>query len=287
MTMSRFNPIVVLFAAAGAVVSAQPDQQTPVFAARQDVVRLDVLVTDRGRPVLDLKAADFTVLDNGVPQHVDYLSFDELPLNVVLNFDVSGSMSGQRLDDLRSAGHAVLDQLRARDRAAVVSFTEAVAVHGELTSDVLPLNAALDATLASGETSIVDASLAGLVVAASNTGRSLMLAFSDGVDTSSFLRPASVIDTARRTDVVVFGVSAGKLRAPFLKDLADMTGGDVVEVQSTRDLRNTLVRILNEYRQRYLIAYSPSGVPASGWHTVKVSVAKSGATIKARQGYQR
>jgi Ca-activated chloride channel family protein len=285
--MSRVNPVVVLFAAAGAVVSAQPDQQTPVFTARQDVVRLDVLVTDRSRPVLDLKAADFTVLDNGVPQRVDYLSFDELPLNVVLNFDVSGSMTGQRLDDLRSAGHAVLDQLRARDRAAVVSFTQAVALQSELTGEVSRLKAALDATQAGGETSIVDASLAGLVVAASNTGRSLMLAFSDGVDTSSFLRPASVIDTARRTDVVVFGVSAGKLRAPFLKDIADMTGGDVVEVQSTRELRNTLVRILNEYRQRYLIAYSPSGVPTSGWHTVKVSVARSGATIKARQGYQR
>ncbi len=284
--MNRVNTFILLFAAAGVAASAQSGQ-TPVFGARQEVVRLDVLVTDRGRPVLDLKASDFTVLDNGVVQHVDYISFDELALNVVLNFDVSGSMTGPRLDDLRSAGRAVLDQLRAGDRAAVVSFTEAVALKSELTTELAPLKAALDATQAGGETSIVDASLAGLVAAASNTGRSLMLAFSDGVDTSSFLRPASVIDTARRTDVVVFGVSAGKLRTPFLKDLADMTGGDIVEVQSTRELRSTLVRILNEYRQRYLIAYSPAGVAPSGWHTVKVAVAKSGATIKARQGYQR
>jgi len=276
--------VVWMLAAAGA---AQVAQQAPVFVSRQDVVRLDVLVADRGRPLLGLKAADFAVLDNGVRQTIDFVSFDELPLNVVLNLDVSGSMTGQRLDDLRSAGRAVLDHLRADDRAALVSFTEAVAVRTELTGDLARLRSALDAGQAIGQTSIIDASLAGLVVAASGAGRSLMLAFSDGVDTASWLTPAVVLDTARRADVVVFGVTAGKVRAPFLRDLADATGGDLVEVRSTSELRSTLVRILNEYRQRYLIAYTPTNIAASGWHTVSVSVSKQSATVKARPGYQR
>jgi hypothetical protein len=114
-----------------------------------------------------------------------------------------------------------------------------------------------------------------------------MLTFSDGLDTASWLTPASVIDSARRTDVVVFGVTAGSVRGTFLKDLTETTGGDLVLIRSTSDLRNTLVRILAEYRQRYLIAYSPTGVSSGGWHTVKVSVSKQGATVKTRQGYQR
>ena len=125
------------------------------------------------------------------------------------------------------------------------------------------------------------------MVGASDAGRSLILTFSDGVDTTSLLPPASVIDVARRTEVVVFGVSAGRLRTTFLRDLADATGGDTVEIQSTAELRDTLLRLLTEYRQRYLLAYSPTGVASAGYHAVKVSVSKKGATVKTRQGYER
>lgn len=281
--MLHFTCVSVL----ATVLSAQDAPQRPVFTSRGEIVRLDVLVADRGRPVLGLKPTDFIVLDNDVPQTIEFMSGDELPLNVILNFDVSGSVAGQRLQDLRTAGKAVLDSLRPRDRAALVSFTHAVSIRSELTSDVAQLRKALDQSQPGGQTSLIDASLAGLVVADSDAGRSLILTFSDGVDTTSALPPASVIDVARRTEVVVFGVSAGKLRTPFLKDLADTTGGDAVEIQSTSELRDTLLRLLNEYRQRYLLAYTPTGVAASGYHTVKVSTSRKGATVKTRQGYER
>lgn len=282
--MKAWIPIVVLSMAAA--LSAQ-DAPQRVFTSRGEIVRLDVLVAERGRPVLGLKPADFTVLDNGVPQSIEFMSVDELPLNVILNFDVSGSVAGQRLQDLRAAGKAVLDNLHAGDRAALVSFTHAVSLRSALTADVSELRKALDQSQPGGQTSLIDASLAGLVVAASDAGRSLVLTFSDGVDTASALPPASVIDVARRTETVVFGVSAGKLRTPFLRELADTTGGDAVEIQSTGELRDTLVRLLNEYRQRYLLAFSPTGVAAGGYHTVKVTVSKKGATVKTRQGYER
>jgi VWFA-related protein len=281
---------VTLFVAVGALsLSGLASQSLPqrVFVARGEIVRLDVLVADRGRPVLGLKSTDFTVLDNGVPQSIEFMSVDELPLNVILNFDVSGSVAGQRLQDLRAAGKAVLDNLHPGDRAALVSFTNAVLLRSALTADVSQLRTALDQSLPGGQTSLIDASLAGLVVAASDAGRSLILTFSDGVDTASALPPASVIDVARRAETVVFGVSAGKLRTPFLKELADTTGGDAVEIQSTGELRDTLLRLLNEYRQRYLLAFSPTGVAAGGYHTVKVTVSKKGATVKTRQGYER
>jgi VWFA-related protein len=269
------------------VVSAQSGQQPPRFVARGEVVRLDVLVNDRGRPIAGLKPDDFTVFDNDVPQTIDFLSTEELPLNVILNFDVSGSVAGQKLQDLRAAGRAVLDSLHAGDRAALVSFTQAVSLRAELTADVPRLRTALDQAQPRGQTAIIDASLAGLVVGTADAGRSLMLTFSDGVDTASALPPAAVIDIARRTEVVVFGVTTGKLRTAFLKDLADTTGGDTVEIQSTAELRSTLVRLLNEYRQRYLLAYSPTGVAPAGFHAIKVQVSKKGATVKTRQGYER
>src|SRR5262245_15491343 len=61
---------------------AGPAAQT-TFSSRVEAVRVDVLVTDRGHPLTDLTAASFEVLDNGVPQQVDFASFEQIPLNVV------------------------------------------------------------------------------------------------------------------------------------------------------------------------------------------------------------
>ncbi len=56
-----------------------------------------MLVTDNGQPVRGLGPADFEVLDNGVPQDVALVSFDEVPLNVILALDMSDSVAGERL----------------------------------------------------------------------------------------------------------------------------------------------------------------------------------------------
>ena len=79
--------------------------QGVVFSSKVEAVRVDVLVTDRekgGTAVLGLKPSDFEVLDNGVPQQVDLVSFEQIPLNVVLALDMSESVSGDRLDRAKS-----------------------------------------------------------------------------------------------------------------------------------------------------------------------------------------
>ena len=84
---------------------------------------MDVLVTDRGKVVTGLGAADFEMRDNGVPQTVDLVSFQQIPLNVFLAFDVSTSVSGERLMHLQRAGHALLDRLATDDRSALLTFS--------------------------------------------------------------------------------------------------------------------------------------------------------------------
>ena len=281
--------MIRLFAALLSVVTLSvslPAKQQPVFVARRDVVRLDVLVTERGRAVLGLTANDFTVVDNGVPQRVDFVSFDELPLNVMLTFDASASMAGPQFDDLRSAGHAILDLLRKDDRAALVSFSHEVLLRSDLTFDREAVGTALAARSTGGQTALIDASFAGLALGGSEAGRSVMFAFSDGRDTSSWLEPQRVIDFAKAANVAVFGVTSSGSRNSFLKDLVNVTGGDLVQVQSTRELKPVFVRLLAEFRLRYTVGYSPTGVSSGGWHALKVSTSRKGATIKARDGYQ-
>jgi VWFA-related protein len=281
---------LLLLAAALAAPAGRPSAaaaaQNPTFATRVDAVRVDVLVTDAGRIVEGLSAADFEVLDNGVPQQVDLLSFGELPLNVILAFDMSESVAGSRLRNLRTAGRALLGGLRPADQAALVTFSHAVVLAADLSPETSLVRAALDDAAAFGSTALVDAAYTGIVLGESDRARSLLIVFSDGLDTASFLQPDLVHDTARRTDTVVYAVSAGiPEKAGFLRELARLTGGSLLEVGTRGDLTPALVGILREFRQRYLLSYSPRDVAPDGWHDITVRLRGATGVVQARPGY--
>jgi VWFA-related protein len=270
---------------AAALMAVSTTIAQTVFTSRIEAVRVDVLVTDNGRPVQGLTPADFEILDNGVKQRVDLASFEEIPLNVVLALDMSASLQGLRLGHLQTAGRTVLDGLKMGDRAALVSFSHVVNPGGGLSDDLDRVRAALDQAQGEGLTSLVDAIHAGIMIGESDVGRSLLILFSDGVDTSSWLSAESVLDTAQRSDVIVYSVEIGEGRASFTRDLSELTGGRLIAIESTRDLSSTFVRILEEFRMRYLISYSPEGVSGAGWHRLDVRVKGRGLTVKARPGY--
>ena len=261
-------------------------QTQPPFSTRVEAVRVDVLVTENGQPVRGLTPADFEINDEGVPQQVDLLSFEQIPLNAILALDMSDSVAGERLDHLRSAGHALLRQLKTDDQCALVTFSHLVSIESKLTHDVDTVRAALDRAEPFGDTALRDGTHAGIMLAESDVGRALLIVFSDGLDTASWLTVDGVLDTARRSDVVVYGVSVKANGNPrFLRDLSAYTGGSLFEIDSTNNLNALFVRILEEFRQRYLVSYSPRGVSKSGWHRLEVRVKGRKATVKARPGY--
>ena len=261
-------------------------QQSPAFTSRVEAVRVDVLVTDNGQPIRGLGPADFELVDNGVPQQVELVSFDEIPLNVILALDMSDSVAGDRLAQLRGAGTALLAALAKSDQAALVAFSHEVRLGAKLTPDVAAVRAALGAAGGSGMTALIDGTYAGIMIGESDAGRGLLIVFSDGVDTSSWLRSDAVLDAAKRADVVVYGVSVvSRLKPEFLRDLTAFTGGRLLEIEKTANLAATFLGILDEFRHRYLISYTPKGVAKDGWHKLDVRVKGRRAVIKARPGY--
>ena len=103
-------------------------QVAPTFSTKTEMVRVDVLVTAGGQPVTGLRPGDFEVIDSGVSQTVDLVSFEQLPLNVVLALDLSESVAGERLAHLTTASRAVLERLNRGDQVALVSFSHVVAL---------------------------------------------------------------------------------------------------------------------------------------------------------------
>jgi VWFA-related protein len=259
--------------------------QAPMFKSGAEAVRVDVLVTDRGRPLGGLTAADFELFDNGAMQEIKLLEFDELPLHVVLAFDMSASVTADRLERLRRAAGTLLDALSRRDRAGLITFSHAVVRRQPLTADLSPVREALSRLNPAGGTALVDGAYAGLIVSEPGDGRALLVIFSDGVDTSSWLSPEAVLDTATRFDVVVYSVSTGREKPVFLRELSEATGGAAFENQSTEDLEKRFLDVIEEFRRRYVLVYTPTEPATAGWHRLEVRVKGRRVTVKARPGY--
>jgi VWFA-related protein len=262
--------------------------QNPVFSSKVEAVRVDVLVTerDKGPALAGLKASDFEVLDNGVAQQVDLVSFEQIPLNVVLALDMSESVSGDRLDQLREASAELIASLAKDDQAGSVTFTERVVLGSKLTSDFAKVRDAMTPLNDAGNTAIIDATYAAMMLGESDVGRGLVIVFSDGVDTASWLTADTVLNTARRSDVVVYAVSVqSRLKPEFLRDVTSATGGRLYEIEKTANLSNVFLSVLEEFRHRYLISYTPKGVDRGGWHKLDVSIRGRKAAVKARPGY--
>jgi Ca-activated chloride channel family protein len=268
-----------------ALLAAAPRGQT--FRSGVEVVRVDVLVTESGGPLTGLSADDFELRDNGIVQRIDVARLEQLPLNVVLALDTSASVAGDRLQHLRDAAGRLLAAMRPPDRAGLVTFSHVVSQPLGLTIEMDRIRAALAAAPAPGDTSLIDGAFAGLDLARSEDGRGLLIIFSDGLDTASWLTADAVLDTAKRANVVVYGASAGQTPAPFLNDLTSATGGSVLRTTSSEKLEAAFVEILQEFRLRYLLTYTPRGVETPGWHRLDVRVKTRKATVKARPGYLR
>jgi len=268
-----------------AAVHVSPQQ---TFRSSVETVRVDVLATHDGRPVTGLTAGDFEVRDNGVLQTVDQALFEEISLKVVLMLDGSGSVKGERSRQLAEASRNLIAQLKPDDQAALITFGDNVLVRSGLTRNKDDVAKALDLTLPLGETALVDAACAALLTGESQPGRALIVIFSDGVEASSYLAAESVIELAKRSDGVVYGVSPkGVRRPPFLRNLVDASGGDLLEIQSNSEIDQAFRKVLEEFRHRYLLSFTPVGVDRAGWHRLQVHVKRPGASVRARPGYTR
>jgi Ca-activated chloride channel family protein len=268
-------------------VSMLDPGQQPVFSARTTSVAVDVLVTQNGQPLHGLRTSDFEVRDNGVLQQVDLVTEGRLSVDVILAFDTSDSVAGTRLGQLRSASGLLLDETKKGDRAALVTFSDTVRLPSMWTPDVGTVRSALEAVRAQGGTALVDGVYLALAVGETSAGRGLAIVFSDGVDTSSWLSEEAVLQVARRSGLVVYAVSAIDSGKPpsFLREVCAATGGRLIEDESTWNLSSVFLDVIEEFRQRYLVSFTPRGVARDGWHRLDVRVKRPKAVVNARAGY--
>jgi VWFA-related protein len=274
--------------AAGAMGVAAVAWQQPSFRVNIDRVRLDALVTADGRPIAGLAAADFEVLDNGVPQKVD-VATTAGDVTVVLVLDTSGSVEGPRLEQLVKASQAVLGLVGPGDTMSLITFADRMALSARSARDPAALRAALADAQALGRTAMWDALFAGLAFAARDAGRSLVMLFTDGVENASWLSEKQLTESLKRAESVVYAVCPVTFDITSqnrLRKVVAQTGGSLLAAEWSAKLSQQFTAIVTEFRSRYLLLYEPTGVRRDdGWHRVEVRVKGRPAKVQVRPGY--
>ena len=298
--------LAAVIAAGLMAASQQKDEPTLYrFEVQVSTVYADVFVKRDGAPVQGLTANDFEILDNGIPQHVEFLDVDALPLTTILMLDVSGSVVGEELDHLRGAAHAFVERLKDKDEVGLLTFTSRLLLPAELGRNFDSLHRALEEPMESGNTSLYDAIYAASRLLNTRVGRPLVVLFTDGLDNASWLTASETLEELKASEAVVHVVSyerldwagvrdAGRFTArpsrfaasEFLGAIAQATGGRVWYIESGANLKEAFISILTEMESRYLLVYQPRGVSVDGWHDLEIRVKNTEVDeVRARPGY--
>jgi VWFA-related protein len=284
---------------------AAPPEQDPaaVFRASADAVSVEASVRRERRAVVGLTAADFTLLDNGVRQEITEVSYEKLPIDVTVLLDVSASVTGPVLDELRRSLRQLRADLSARDRLRLITFDMRIRRLVDFADPPPATDTALASIGAAGSSAVFDSLAVALTAAVPPGRRQLIVLFSDGQDSSSISDAETLLDVAKRstpTVAVVLASASSKQPASLLRSasrpgsltvgsladqIANDTGGFVVGVTPGDNLSSTFRRVLELFRTSYVLYFTPRGVERQGNHTLEVRVKDAKVEIRARRGY--
>jgi Ca-activated chloride channel family protein len=269
---------IALIACAGTLLAAQQ----PTFRTGTEIVSLGVTVSDKKANFLnDLTRDDLEVFEDGKKQTIEYFARgdqDAAPeLHIGLLFDTSGSMDAD-IKLSRSAAIRFLNTLSdAKDFPRLV----------ERIRNRKP----------GGFTAMYDALGVYLDSAAEQTGRKILVLFTDGGDTRSTIRFGDVLTLVRASDVTVYSVGflenqPSGVRAEQrlrLTQLAGESGGEAFFPYAMKQIEEAYDRILTQIRAQYSLGYVSTNTAADGsWRKVEIKVRRPDSKdlrVQSRKGY--
>ncbi len=231
-------------------------------------VTIFALVSRDGVPLKGLGAADFRVREDEVDQAPLTVVPKLTQLNAVIALDASGSMR-QRMTDAQVAAKSFIDMLNREDRVQVLSFAREVKVLST-GGDRQSAKAAIDATIARGDTALYDALYTSVEMLKAIPGRKVITLLSDGADDNGAGRQLSkhsvndVLALAREVNVPIYTIGVGtEIDETTLRKVADETGGANLIAPQPQELKALYARIGEQLAGQYNIYYT-SNLPGDG-----------------------
>ena len=283
--------------------AGQEPLQAPTFKTSVNLVSVTATVRDgRGRVVRNLQRKDFEIFEKGKSRPIlEFKASDQGPISLAILFDVSGSMRmASNMEAGKRAVEFILSWVQPHaDEIALFTFDRDLRQETPFTNDPVKVRKALDGMTAIGSTSLYDA----IGDTAKKLGnrpspRRAVVVITDGVDTSSTMKPSDVSGIASSIDVPVYVVAvvspldhAGEEYAVVpetavsgnLENLAHWTGGNLTLVSTPAHASLAARELITELRHQYLLAFEAS--KESGWYSLDVRTRRRELTVRARSGY--
>lgn len=291
-----------------------------VVKVETNLVTIPVSVFDRnGLYIPNLKTEDFKIYENGKEQEIAYFGTSEKPFTVILLLDTSPSTE-YKIDEIRTAATAFVDQLKPQDNVMVIEFDANINVLTEATNDRQKIYKAIKKADFGGGTSLYDAVDFSLRKRLNKIeGRKAIVLFTDGVDTtSSKANYDTTLQQAEEADALIFPIyyntffdnrRSGVSNSPFpfpggvlnqigtseaeyalgkkyLEEISESTGGRIFRPETTGGLTAAFEGIAEELRRQYNIGYYPFEETQAGQRKqIKVRVNRPNLVVRARDSY--
>lgn len=302
---------ILLPAAPFAHLSAQetPTTETDeVLRVRTDLLTVPFFVTDtRGRRVGGLAAADFTVRDDGQPVKVEYFAAGTERVALLFALDSSGS-ARDTITHQRETALALFSRFGRGSRVAVLRFADKSALVVPFTTDPRQPREGFSLPAMPGRRTAIFDAAASAVRAFKERGsdpaeRRIVILISDGLDTVSTIKAASVINEARASGVsfyvihlLSFVASDDRLvprsATKGFRELAERTGGAYFKVGDAKsaldpraeyDLSPVFRAIEEDLRGQYVLGYYPGESARDGRpHRIEINLASRNRKLVVR-----
>lgn len=256
-----------------------------------DVVQVTATVTDReGRFVRGLARSDFRVYEDDVPQPISTFFSEDIPLEIVVAMDVSGSMK-PTMSTVKIAVKKFLSALRPADRVTLLTFNDTVFTLAKPSVDLATRLKAVDRMTAWGETALYEVIVKAIDQLGRQPGRRVLVVFTDGEDVSSRIPIEAVEGRLETSDVTLYAIGQGQApKVPMLRELlerlAGKSGGRAF-FEELKNLDGVFARLIEELSNQYLLGYARrDSVKDSRWRRLRVDVPGRTVKVRARQGYR-
>jgi Ca-activated chloride channel homolog len=288
----------------GALLALAPSAlyaQEPAATFRVDVklVSIFVNVTDKnGALVGGLTRDDFSVYEDGRLQEIAVFERQsELPLNLTLAIDTSGSVHKDMSEEAGAARRFAHAILRPQDQMSVLQFATNVRVLTPFTNKVSAIDRGLDHLQPDWSSAVYDAICQGSELLGGKEGRKVLVIVSDGDDTAKTSTYAQALEAALRNEVMIYSIIDVPIEASAGRDLggehalitiSDQTGGKYFYV-SDGGLDKAFAKVSDDLRTQYLIGYYPRHqMPGTNFHRLTVTVPRAATdqfNVRSKTGY--
>ena len=274
----------VLFLAPALLAAQQ--QPSATFHVDVKLVSIFVNVTDQnGAFVGGLAQSDFAVYEDGRPQQIAFFERQsQLPLNITLAIDTSGSVRKDMSEEAAAARHFARDILRSQDQMSVLQFATEVRELTPFTNKLSVIDHGLGELRGDWATALYDAVCLGSAKLGAKDGRKVLVLISDGDDTAKSSTYAQALEAALRNEVMIYSLIDVPIEASSGRDLggehtlitlAEQTGGKYFYV-SQGGLDKAFAQVSDDLRTQYLIGYYPRNQePGRTFHRLTVTIPRA------------